>query len=140
MLQYKKYKGVLSLCGFLLDSANTNLGLHVPLGIFERKNLGCYPSIVNRVDHLVNCDTPNTTFGEIAFPYFLVRQEVFCSSQFLGKPFFLALPFYFVYLFLVKINQSSWKYKIFSLVVHIDITLPKLVPSVPMVHHHHHTY
>ena len=30
-----------------LDSANTDLGLDVPSGIFGRKNLGCLPSIGN---------------------------------------------------------------------------------------------
>ena len=87
VLQYDKYKGVLSLCGFTSDSANTDLGLHVPSGIFGRKNFRCYPSIVKQVGYLVNCDTPNITFVKIACLYFLVRQEVFCSSQFLGKPF-----------------------------------------------------
>ena len=87
MLQYEKYKGVLSLCGFALDNANTDLGLHVPLGIFWRTTLGFYPSIVNQVDRLVTCDTPNTTFRDISCTYFLVFQEVFYSSQLLGKPF-----------------------------------------------------
>ena len=72
VLQYEKYKGVLSLCGFVLDNANMNLDLHVPLGIFGRTTLGFYPSIVNRFDHLVNCDTPNIAFEEIACPCFLV--------------------------------------------------------------------
>ena len=80
MLQYEKYKGVLSLCGFASDSANMDLGLNITSGIFGRTTLGYYPSIVNRVDRLVNFDTPNTAFGEIACPYFLVCQEVFCSS------------------------------------------------------------
>ena len=92
------------MCCFTLDNANTDLGLHVSSTIFWRKTLGFYPSIVNRVNRLVNFDIPNTTFGEIAYPYFLVRHEVFCSSQFLGKPFYLVIPFYFFYLFLVKIN------------------------------------
>ena len=63
------------------------LVLHILSGIYGRTTLGCYPSLGNRVGRLLNCDTPNIAFGEIVCIYFLVRQEVFCSSQLLGKPF-----------------------------------------------------
>ena len=73
VLQYDKYKWVLSLFGFTSDNTNMDFGLHVSSGISGRTNFRCYPSIVNRFGHLVNFDTPNTTFGEIAYLYFLVR-------------------------------------------------------------------
>ena len=121
VLQYDKYKWVLSLCGFTLDSANTDVVLHVPLGIFGRKNFRCYPSIVNRVGRLeiVIHRTQHSRRLPACTSWFAERY--FAVHGFLVNLLPSITLLFFLFVFCHKINHSSWKKKISFPVVHVNL-------------------